>query len=61
LLSLRHPGLWDQLLPAAYLSVYLLVLVGSAWAFSREARRPAAAPASAVLSESDYGADVFVR
>src|SRR6185437_5597952 len=37
LLSLRHPGLWDQLLPATYLAVFLLVLAGSAWALWREA------------------------
>jgi alpha-1,2-mannosyltransferase len=35
LLSLRHPGLWDQLLPATYLFAFLLVLVASAWTFRR--------------------------
>jgi alpha-1,2-mannosyltransferase len=30
LLSLRHPGLWDQLLPATYLFLFLLVLAVSA-------------------------------
>ncbi|MET0701880.1 MAG: glycosyltransferase 87 family protein [Mycobacterium sp.] len=43
LLSLRHPGLWDQLLPATYLSVFLVVLLVSAWGFWRDARHPAAA------------------
>ncbi|CAN5134044.1 glycosyltransferase 87 family protein [soil metagenome] len=35
LLSLRHPGLWDQLLPASYLVMYLLVLAVSAYTFWR--------------------------
>jgi alpha-1,2-mannosyltransferase len=35
LLSLRHPGLWDQLLPATYLFLFLLVLAVSAYTFRR--------------------------
>jgi alpha-1,2-mannosyltransferase len=61
LLSLRHPGLWDQLLPAAYLAVFLVVLVASAWASWREARRPATATASTVPSGSDHSADLLVH
>jgi alpha-1,2-mannosyltransferase len=41
LLSLRHPGWWDQLLPATYLLVFLLVLAGSAVVLRREARSQA--------------------
>ncbi|CAN5611406.1 glycosyltransferase 87 family protein [soil metagenome] len=45
LMSLRQPGLWDQFLPAAYLLVFLLVLLGSAWAFRRQARdQPSVTP-----------------
>jgi alpha-1,2-mannosyltransferase len=61
LMSLRHPGLWDQLLPAAYLLVFFLVLGSSAWALWRGARRPAAATASMVPSESDDRTDLFVH
>jgi alpha-1,2-mannosyltransferase len=58
---LRHPGLWDQLLPATYLAVFLLVLAGSALALWREGRRPAAVTASTPISGSAYSADQFVH
>lgn len=61
LLSLRNPGLWDQLLPATYLAIYLLVLACSAWMFWREARRPAAATDSTMLDESDFDEGMLVH
>ncbi len=39
LMSLRHPGLWDQLLPATYLLAFLVVLLASAYAMWWKTRR----------------------
>ncbi len=47
LLSLRHPGMWDQLLPAAYLFALCLVLICSVYTIWRARQRPAAAPIGA--------------
>lgn len=60
LLSLRHPGLWDQLLPATYFLVFLLVLFCSASMCWRTVRHPAATT-STVLGRSDHGTDLFVH
>ncbi|WP_082929522.1 glycosyltransferase 87 family protein [Mycobacterium sp. 852013-51886_SCH5428379] len=35
LMSLRHPGMWDQLLPAAYLFAFVVVLAWSVYALWR--------------------------
>ncbi len=43
LMSLRHPGLWDQLLPAAYLFALCIVLVGSVYMISQARRHTEAA------------------
>ncbi|MGE2717904.1 glycosyltransferase 87 family protein [Mycolicibacterium litorale] len=47
LMSLRHPGLWDQLLPAAYLLALCIVLV---WALVQRA--------NTVPSDGSVGSDV---
>ena len=40
---MRHPGLWNQLLPAAYLFALTIVLVCSVYTFWRARQHPAAA------------------
>lgn len=41
LMSLRHPGTWDQLLPAAYLFALCIVLICSVYTIWRARQRPA--------------------
>jgi alpha-1,2-mannosyltransferase len=43
LMSLRHPGTWNQLLPAAYLFALTIVLVCSMYTLWRARQHPAAA------------------
>jgi alpha-1,2-mannosyltransferase len=43
LMSLRHPGTWDQLLPAAYLFALCLVLIYSVYTLGRPGRETTAA------------------
>jgi alpha-1,2-mannosyltransferase len=43
LMSLRHPGMWNELLPAAYLVALGVVLICSAYTFWRTRSCPAAA------------------
>ena len=43
LMSLRHPGTWDQLLPAAYLLALCIVLICSVYTFRRSQEHPAPA------------------
>ncbi len=43
LVSLRHPGTWNQLLPAAYLFALTTVLICSVYIFWRARQHPAAA------------------
>ncbi len=43
LMSLRHPGLWDQLLPAAYLFALCIVLICSVYTIWRARQHPTAA------------------
>jgi alpha-1,2-mannosyltransferase len=43
LMSLRHPGAWNQLLPAVYLFALIIVLICSVYAFWRARQHPAAA------------------
>ncbi len=43
LMSLRHPGIWNQLLPAAYLFALTIVLVCSVYTLWRARQHPAAA------------------
>jgi alpha-1,2-mannosyltransferase len=40
LMSLRHPGLWDQLLPAAYLFALCVVLICTVFTIRRERQHP---------------------
>ncbi|HEV7854777.1 MAG TPA: glycosyltransferase 87 family protein [Mycobacterium sp.] len=42
LMSLRHPGTWNQLLPAAYLFALTVVLIFSVYTFWRARQHPAA-------------------
>ncbi|MCV7228306.1 glycosyltransferase 87 family protein [Mycolicibacterium komossense] len=53
LMSLRHPGLWDQLLPATYLFVFVGVVAVSACAFWRSTHRDPATPAGIEVPESE--------
>lgn len=48
LMSLRHPGLWDQLLPAAYLFALCAVLVYSVYAIRRTRSDPTASAIGSV-------------
>lgn len=43
LMSLRHPGMWNQLLPAAYLFALTIVLICSVYTIWRPRQHPAAA------------------
>ncbi|HKV22475.1 MAG TPA: hypothetical protein VJR50_25855, partial [Mycobacterium sp.] len=40
LMSLRHPGLWDQLLPAAYLFALCVVLICTVYTMWRTRQHP---------------------
>lgn len=45
LMSLRHPGLWDQLLPAAYLVTFVIALVCTVYSLARARQQSAQASA----------------
>jgi alpha-1,2-mannosyltransferase len=45
LMSLRHPGTWDQLLPAAYLFALCIVLICTVYTIWRARQHPTAATA----------------
>lgn len=62
LLYFRHPGLWDQLLPATYLFVLVLVLICTTYTLWRERTHEAAATVDEVAHEdarAKVGADAF--
>jgi alpha-1,2-mannosyltransferase len=57
LMSLRHPGMWDQLLPAAYLFALTILLVCSGYTFWRARQHPAAASRCVVFVDGSDGCD----